>query len=82
MKLQVLMVAVGQVGNPGWVDVASTEEAAAKFTAWIDKNGYGASDMYSNAGSLRDGLKVIGRVSYNGKVTLGTARITASGYSF
>jgi len=46
----------------GWAD------ASAVFRAWIEKNGYGASNLARGAGDIVDMGKKVAHVSYNGRV--------------
>ena len=51
------------------VEVASLAEASAKFVAWRDANGLGGGniDGRHGCGEVRDGTKVVARISYNGR---------------
>jgi hypothetical protein len=50
------------------VTVAGWADASAVFRAWIEKNGYGASNLARGAGDIIDMGKKVAHVSYNGRV--------------
>lgn len=51
-----------------YVRVANLEQAAMEFAAHRDAFGYGASDMMRGCGDVKRGSKLMGKVSYNGRV--------------
>ena len=56
-----------------WVTAATLESASAACRQYLDENCYGGSDW--NGGTLKDATgRVVGHVSYNGKVWAGRAR--------
>lgn len=50
------------------VTVKDWAEASAVFRSWIEKNGYGASNLVRGAGDIVVAGKRIASVSYNGRV--------------
>ena len=50
------------------VAVKDWSDASAVFRAWIEKNGYGASNLAKGAGDILDMGKKVAHVSYNGRV--------------
>ena len=50
------------------VTVEDWSDASAVFRAWIEKNGYGASNLARGAGDIIDMDKKVAHVSYNGRV--------------
>ena len=51
-----------EIAVSGWAD------ASAVFRGWIEKNGYGASNLVKGAGDIVVAGKKVGCVSYNGRV--------------
>ena len=49
------------------VAVKDWSEASSVFRDWIEKNGYGASDLNRGAGDIVVMGKKVGHVSYNGR---------------
>lgn len=73
--MKVLLKAVGNVdfneprniGFPGrWVDVKDLAEASKVCRTFLSENGLGCGNWAG--GQIREGRKVLGRVSYNGRV--------------
>ena len=57
--------------NGAWVEVESMEQASAMVRADIDASGAGSSEWYEHGktqGEVRSAGKVIGRISYNGRI--------------
>lgn len=50
------------------VAVRDWSDASVVFRAWIEKNGYGASNLARGAGDILDLGKKVAHVSYNGRV--------------
>jgi len=50
------------------VAVKDWSDASSVFRNWIEKNGYGASDLNRGAGDIVVMGKKVGHVSYNGRV--------------
>lgn len=50
------------------VAVKDWSEAASVFREWIEKNGYGSSNLVRGAGDVVAMGKKVGHVSYNGRV--------------
>ena len=50
------------------VAVNDWSEASSVFRDWIEKNGYGASNLTNEAGVILDMGKKVAHVSYNGRV--------------
>lgn len=50
------------------VRVSSLDEASKCFAAHRDGFGFGASHMRKGCGDVREGRKLVGRISYNGRI--------------
>lgn len=50
------------------IAVKDWSDASVVFRAWIEKNGYGASNLAKGAGDILDMGKRVAHVSYNGRV--------------
>ena len=55
--------------NGVFYDVTSPEHASRVWCEIRDRLGLGASDMWSKCGEVRDGRRLVARISYNGKIT-------------
>jgi hypothetical protein len=50
------------------VRVRSLREASMCFAAYRDAFGFGASNMREGCGDVRQGRRLVGRISYNGRI--------------
>ena len=50
------------------VKVGDLAAAVLVYRAWISKTGLGSGNITRDSGTVRDGKKVVARVSYNGRV--------------
>lgn len=50
------------------IPVEFADDASRIFSAIRDANGFGASDMKNGCGDLLENGRIIGRISYNGRV--------------
>lgn len=66
---QTLQVLRSAVGNSPVTPFETLNQASALYRAFIAKNGFGASEAGECV--IRDGAKVVARISYNGKVWAG-----------
>lgn len=77
MNLQQVEVFTFKINRKPAVQVASVEDAAAKWDAYrmaeIYNGGGGCSEI-GNGGIVRQGKKIVARISYNGRIWEGSQK--------
>ena len=67
MNLQTTPSLTFKISGKPRVPVLSVADAAAKWGAYRDQSGGGVSEI-GNGGIVRDGEKIVAKVSYNGRI--------------